>query len=103
MDTSRLTTRWMTNRWYLWRQDGVFRALAATYPTGVRYDAAALASAIADDWLGLPVEQDQRSTLTDILLNGQPAYEWDPTSNSAENRIRQLIAYLGELPEYQLA
>lgn len=100
IDTSRLTTRWTTCRWLFWRQD-IYRALAADYPN--RWTASLLASELADDMLGVPPDDALRPQLTEILLNGQPDYEWDPTAASAENRIRQLVAFLTELPEYQLA
>ena len=99
IDTSRLTTRWDTSRWLFWRQD-VYRALATQYPD--RWTASALAADLAADMLGLPPEPDLLPQLTELLLNGQPDYEWDPTAESAENRIRQLVAFLTELPEYQL-
>ena len=99
IDTSRLTARWETCRWLFWRQD-VYRELASHYPN--RWTASALAADLAGDMLGLPVEPELLDQLTEILLNGQPDYEWDPTSESAENRIRQLVAFLTELPEYQL-
>ena len=102
IDTSRLSTRWSTVNWVVWRQN-LYRELTRAYPTPTRVSARALTRALADDWLGLPVGEDRIDELVTLLLNGQDEQYWDPDDPSAEPRLRGLILRLSELPEYQLA
>ena len=100
LDTSRLTARWLYASWVVWQQDR-FRALAAAMPDP--WDPARLAADLADHLLGVPLDAAAAEALTPILLNGIPAYEWNPTVEGAESRIRQLVSHLLRLPEYQLS
>jgi len=101
LDTSRLAARWTHVEWLVYRQNA-YRALAARFPDS-QWDAAALASDLADYFLGVPLPPEDKAELTDILLNGIPAYEWDPTVVGAENRLRALVIHLARLPEFQLS
>ena len=101
LDTSRLAARWTHVEWLVYRQNA-YRALASRFPDS-QWDAAALASDLADYLLGVPLSEDSTTELTDILLNGIPPYEWDPTVVGAENRIRALVIHLARLPEFQLS
>ena len=101
LDTSRLAARWTHAEWTVYRQS-TYRALAARFPD-TRWDAAALAADLADLFLGVPLAAGDTAALADLLLNGIPAYEWDPTAPGAENRIRALVAHLARLPEFQLS
>ena len=42
-------------------------------------------------------------TLVEILLDGIPTYEWDPDTDGGLARLSSYVAYLMQLPEYQLA
>ncbi|GAB5535154.1 MAG: hypothetical protein Rubg2KO_14030 [Rubricoccaceae bacterium] len=101
LDTSRLAARWTHVEWLVYRQNA-YRDLAAQFPDS-QWDAAALASDLADFLLGVPLDDAGKAELTDILLNGIPAYEWDPTVPGAENRLRALVIHLARLPEFQLS
>lgn len=101
LDTSRLAARWTNVEWTVYRQNG-YRALAGRFPESM-WDAAALASDLADYFLGIPLEPDAKNELTEILLNGIPPYEWNPTAVGAESRLRGLVIHLARLPEFQLS
>ncbi len=100
LDTSRLTTRWQYASWAIW-WDVRYRDLAAAMPNP--WSAAALAGDLADAFLGVPLTGAARDGLEDLLLNGIPAYEWNPQVDGAEARIRRLVDHLLRLPEFQLA
>lgn len=100
LDTSRLAARWTHVEWLVYRQNA-YRALAAHFPGS--YDAASLASELADYFLGVPLNDQDKAELTNILLNGIPAYEWNPEVIGAESRIRALVIHLARLPEFQLS
>ena len=101
LDTSRLAARWTHVEWLVYRQNA-YRALAQRFPDS-RWDAAALASDLADYFLGVPLPPEEKAELTDILLNGIPAYEWNPDAVGAESRLRGLVIHLARLPEFQLS
>ena len=52
-----------------------------------------------------PVQADAEylETLVQILLDGIPTYEWDPDTDGGLARLSSYVAYLMQLPEYQLA
>ncbi|PAP77671.1 DUF1800 domain-containing protein [Rubrivirga marina] len=100
LDTGRLATRWEYTSWVQWWNVD-YRALALTMPEP--WNAAALAADLADALLGVPLPQDEKAALTELLLNGLPPYEWSPITPGAESRIRGLVAHLFRLPEFQLS
>ena len=100
LDTSRLTSRWLYGSWLIWQQE-TYREFAAAMPDP--WDAERLAADVAQALLGVPLPPDQARALTPILLNGIPAYEWNPETDGAARRIRRLVEHLLRLPEFQLA
>ncbi len=100
LDTSRLTSRWLYDSWLIWQQK-TFREFALTMPDP--WDAARLAADLADALLGSPLSDAEAEALAPILLNGIPAYEWNPEADGAEYRILRLVEHLLRLPEFQLA
>ncbi|MGA7304028.1 MAG: DUF1800 domain-containing protein, partial [Rhodothermales bacterium] len=51
----------------------------------------------------LPPGDEDLDGLVEALLDGTPSYEWDPDSDGGLARLGNYIAYLMQLPEYQLA
>lgn len=51
----------------------------------------------------LPLEEEDLDGLVETLLDGTPSYEWDPDSDGGLARFGNYIAYLMQLPDYQLA
>ena len=69
-------------------------------PSG--YTAAGVAADLATEWLPRPPSQQELDELTEVLLSGSPAYSWDPLSNTARRRVRDLGKHLVSLPAFQL-
>lgn len=65
-------------------------------PWAVAGEISALLSAVPPD----PADLDQK---VEILLDGIPPYEWDPNADGGLARVENFVAYLMQLPEYQLA
>ena len=61
-----------------------------------------LARELATCMLGQPVSDDDAETLTGILLDGVPHYEWDPVSPGGKARVAGFVQHVMQLPEYQL-
>ncbi len=100
IDTSRLSFRWLFSEWLLY-QEQTLRALAMTFPHP--FNAALLTAEIVEYVLGVPLEQEAIDALVEVLLDGLPDYEWDPTNSGAEGRLFGLFYQIFRLPEYQLA
>ena len=99
IDTQALPVRWLYARQFLYFFPGM-QALALSMPNP--YDVHALAADLAAFFLGVPVSDDDLTTFTELLLNGIPDYEWNPSADGAEVRLRGLVDHLLGLPEYQL-
>ena len=99
VDTGTLAMRWLVSEWYA-NGDEDLRAYALTLPGA--YDAAALVTELSELMLGQPLSPEAHAQAVDILLNGIPAYEWDPNRSGAVWRIRALAQHLGRLPEHLL-
>lgn len=100
IDTSTLSFRWLFSEWLLY-QEQTLQALAMSFPQP--FNAAILTTDIASYVLGVPLDQEQIDILVEVLLDGLPDYEWDPTNAGAEGRLFGLFYQLFRLPEYQLA
>ncbi len=65
-------------------------------------DPYALAAALAERVLPVPLDTQHTIGLGDILLSGMPAYEWDLGAFGGFARLTGLLAHLYTLPESQL-
>ena len=100
IDTSTLTERVNSGQGVAQRYWQAFAAdVLARDAAG---DPAALAVEVATELLPRPPALDEREELTQVLLAGSPAYSWDPTTNTARNRVRDLAKHLVSLPAFQL-
>ena len=66
------------------------------------YTAAGVAAEMATELLPRVPPQEDLDEFTEVLLSGSPAYSWDPSSNTARNRVRDLGKRLVSLPSFQL-
>jgi hypothetical protein len=67
------------------------------------HDPWAVAGEIAALLSPVPADAEYLETLVEILLDGIPTYEWDPDTDGGLARLSNYVAYLMQLPEYQLA
>ena len=65
-------------------------------------DPYALSRDLADFFLPQPLEEEEYATLTEVLLDGMPDYEWDINDQVAKTRLRGFMIYLTQLPQFQL-
>ncbi|MFK7845375.1 MAG: DUF1800 family protein, partial [Rhodothermales bacterium] len=65
-------------------------------------DPYALSKELADAMLTQPLADEEYDLLAEVLLDGTPDYEWDIEEMSTPVRLRGFLAYLVQLPEYQL-
>lgn len=65
-------------------------------------DPYALARDIAEYVLPQPLGDEDYDVLAEVLLAGTPDYEWSLDAPNAPNRLRSYLAYLTQLPEFQL-
>lgn len=100
IDTGTLPLRWQFDGWALW--DGIEAVHALAMRMAHPYSAQQLARELARFLVGREPDPDEMPTLVELLLNGLPAYEWDPLADGADYRIRALAEHLTRLPEYQL-
>ena len=66
------------------------------------YTAAGVAAEMAAELLPRVPGQPEIDELTELLLSGSPAYSWDPQSDTARRRVRDLGKHLVTLPAFQL-
>ena len=66
------------------------------------YEAEQLTGDLVAHWLAVQPDQAEIETLTEVLLGGIPAYEWDLDDGGAGNRLLGLFNFIVRLPEYQL-
>ncbi|NKB72750.1 MAG: DUF1800 family protein [Candidatus Latescibacteria bacterium] len=66
------------------------------------YDAEELTRDLVAHWLAVQPAQAEIETLTEALLGGIPAYEWDLDDEGAGTRLLGLFNVIARLPEYQL-
>lgn len=98
LDTSLLPTRWNSLNTLLMSYGWPLLDYAKRFPESG--DAYALAAAIGEHILSVPLSEERKRELGDILLAGTPAYEWNV--NSSYSRLLGLMTHLFTLPEYQL-
>ncbi|MEM6327999.1 MAG: DUF1800 domain-containing protein [Bacteroidota bacterium] len=99
VDTSTISMRWLVTEWLVNGDQPLFDiTLSLSSP----YDAEAVVSDLAELLLGQAPDDRALGQGLDILLNGIPSYEWDPTAPGAIWRLDALVAFLGRLPEHQL-
>ena len=65
-------------------------------------DPYALSRALADALLTQQLADEEYDLLTEVMLDGTPDYEWNIEEVSTPVRLRGFLAYLVQLPEYQL-
>ena len=99
LDESSLPSRWAYTDQYLTEQH-VLQALALKMPNP--YDIEVLTADLAELFLAIQLDQDDLDLLVEIVLNGIPAYEWNPLDPGTEGRLSGLVGHLLQLPEYQL-
>ena len=99
VDTSTISMRWMLTEWLV---NGDSALLAFILTLDSASDAEGLVAELAELMLGQPAALSVLEQGLDILLNGSPAYEWEPRAPGAIWRIDALVAFLGRLPEHQL-
>jgi len=100
LDTSLLPTRWTSLQTFLTTFNVQLSRLVMAMPE--RDDAHALAPALADLMLAVPLPEAERNALGDLLLAGMPAYEWDITDFSSYAKVVAFMTHLISLPEFQL-
>ena len=66
------------------------------------YTAAGVAAELAAEWLPRVPPQGELDEFTEVLLSGSPAYSWDPQSDTARHRVRDLGKHVVSLPAFQL-
>ena len=66
------------------------------------YNASTLARDLSDLLLGQPLAPEALNEAVEILLNGIPTYEWNPSAPGAAQRILGLVTHLAHLPEHLL-
>ncbi len=99
LDASSLPARWAYADGYLTEQH-VLQALALKMPDP--YTIEVLTADFAELFLAIQLDQDDLDQLVEIVLNGLPPYEWNPLDPGTESRLLVLVAYLLQMPEYQL-
>lgn len=61
-----------------------------------------LARELTDYFLPQPLDEEEYEILTNVLLDGMPDYEWSLQEQGTQGRLRGFLAYLIQLPQYQL-
>jgi uncharacterized protein (DUF1800 family) len=100
LDTSLLPTRWSSLQSVLTAYGKPLYDMASAMPE--RHDPYALAAAMAERLLAVPLSTEETIALGDILLAGMPAYEWDLGGFGGFSRLTGLVTHLISLPEFQL-
>ncbi len=100
LDTSLLITRWDTIATFLNRYPTHMLDFGKSLPDNA--DAYKLAAHIAELFLAVPLSEEDKRNLGDVLLSGIPVYEWNVNGDGALTRLQGLMAYIMTLPEYQL-
>ena len=100
INTSTITERAKLMRGEVWRARDAIIADARARDSA--FDARALAAGLYEELLLRPPEASALDDLTEVLLQGTPAYAWDPTTDGGGNRIRSYVAHLVSLPDFQL-
>lgn len=100
LDTSLLPSRWTQLQAFLTTYGWPLLDYAKRFPE--RDDAYALAAAIGEHLLAVPLDESRRRELGEVLLAGTPAYEWNVNGAGAYTRLMGLMTFLFTLPEYQL-
>ena len=98
LDTSRLPSRWQVS-------SGLSRYSDVDSLAGLMSDPEdpyALAEDLARHLIPVDLPPETVAELTPLLLSGTPDYEWTPFTDGGRQRIRDFVAYLMQLPEYQL-
>ena len=100
INTSTITERAKRGRSEAWRSREA--VIADARARGSAYDARQLAAELYEDLLIRPPSSSALDDLTEILLQGTPAYAWDPSTDGGGNRIRSYVQHLVSLPDFQL-
>lgn len=98
LDTSRLPSRWQVSSGLSRYSDVVALAGLMSDPE----DPYALAEDLARHLVPVDLPPETVAELTPLLLSGTPDYEWAPFTDGGQQRMRDFLAYLMQLPEYQL-
>ena len=100
IDTSSLTERVARGQEQVQRRWQVLADSVLSRPSG--YTAAGVAADMATELLPRVPTQEELDEFTEVLLSGSPAYSWDPLSDTARGRVRDLGKHLVSLPAFQL-
>jgi uncharacterized protein (DUF1800 family) len=98
LDTTTLPFRWVMSQEVSRAARGNDLADTMADP----FDPYALAEAIARFVIPVEYEASFYTELTEIMLAGTPDYEWNPGTDGSEIRIKNYLAHLAQLPEFQL-
>lgn len=101
IDTAVLPMRWLHTEHTLWYGVDTLPDWALTFPQP--FNASAFVTHVTRLLLGRTPTPAEHAVHLEVLLNGLPAYEWNPTADGARYRIRALLSHLLRLPEAQLA
>ena len=61
-----------------------------------------LSRELADYFLPQPLDEEEYTILTQVLLDGMPDYEWSIQEQGTQSRLRGYLTYLTQLPQFQL-
>ena len=100
IDTSSLTERVARGQELVQRHWQALADDVLSRPAG--YTAAGVAAELAAEMLPRVPSGAELDEMTEILLSGSPAYSWDPQSDTARGRVRDLGKHLVSLPAFQL-
>ena len=100
IDTGTLAFRWLYAQWLVYDHLDEICAVVRAMPDSD--SAALLAGHLAAFFVTVPLSAAQHAAAVDVLLDGLPPYEWDPTGPGSEYRIAALVLHLMRLPEFQL-
>lgn len=57
---------------------------------------------VAEVLIALPLTDEEYDLLGDILLGGQPEYEWNPASPGGQSRMEAFVRHIIQMPAFQL-
>ena len=104
MSTGSLPLRWSNMLKLIYGTDGynVLDVMPLARQTSNPEDPYILTRELTDTFLSQPMSEEEYSVLTEVLLDGIPDYEWSTEVTGADERLRGLLAYIVQLPEFQL-
>jgi len=104
ISTTTLPERWDMTLANIYYGDDDYRVDPIAIANGMSNpnDPNQLARDLAEYMISVDLPEQDLNELTSVLLAGIPDYEWNINNGGAEWRIRNFLAHLRQLPEYQL-